>query len=68
MKALWIKNKDEKLANRVIKHIAYMLIITGILCILSILFEPIISIIIVCISIIYTLVIYSYAYIKSREK
>ena len=68
MKALWIKNKDEKLANMVIKHIAYMLIITGILCILSILFEPIISIIIVCISIIYTLVIYSYAYIKSREK
>lgn len=68
MKPLWIKNKDEKLANRVIKHIAYMLIITGILCILSILFEPIISIIIVCISIIYTLVIYSYAYIKSREK
>ena len=67
LKAFWIKNKDEKLVNKAIKISAYTLIICGILCILSILFKPVVSVAIIVASIIYTLFIYLYVYLKSRK-
>ena len=67
LKAFWVKNKDEKLVNKAAKLSGYGLIIGGILCILSILFKPVASIIVIGVIILYTLFIYLYVYLKSRK-
>ena len=67
LKAFWVKNKDEKLVNKAAKLSGYWLIIGGILCILSILFKPVASIIVIGVIILYTLFIYLYVYLKSRK-
>ena len=66
-KIFWVKNKDEKLVNKAVKLSGYSLIIGGILCILSILFKPVASIIVIGVIILYTLFIYLYVYLKSRK-
>lgn len=67
LKAFWVKNKDEKLVNKAAKLSGYALIIGGILCILSILFKPVVSIIVIGVIVLYTLFIYLYVYLKSRK-
>ena len=67
LKAFWVKNKDEKLVNKAAKLSGYALIIGGILCILSILFKPVASIIVIGVMVLYTLFIYLYVYLKSRK-
>ena len=66
-KIFWVKNRDEKLVNKAIKISAYGLIIFGILFILSILFNPIVSIVILIAMLLFCLYIYLYVYIKSRK-
>lgn len=66
-KIFWVKNKDEKLVNKAVKLSGYSLIIGGILCILSILFKPVASIIVIGVIVLYTLFIYLYVYLKSRK-
>lgn len=67
MKAFWLKNKDENLVNRASRITGYMLIIGGILCIASILFNPLISIITIGLIILETIVIYLYVFLESRK-
>lgn len=67
LKAFWVKNKDEKLVNKAVKLSGYALIIGGILCILSILFKSVVSIIVIGVIVLYTLFIYLYVYLKSRK-
>lgn len=67
LKVFWVKNKDEKLVNKASKLSGYALIIGGILCILSILFKPVTSIIVIGVIVLYTLFIYLYVYLKSRK-
>lgn len=67
LKAFWVKNKDEKLVNKATKLSGYALIIGGILCILSILLNPVASIIVIGVIVLYTLFIYLYVYLKSRK-
>ena len=67
LKAFWVKNKDEKLVNKAAKLSGYALIIGGILCILSILFNQVASIIVIGVMVLYTLFIYLYVYLKSRK-
>lgn len=66
LKTFWVKNKDEKLVNKATKLSGYALIIGGILCILSILLNPVASIIVIGVIVLYTLFIYLYIYLKSR--
>ena len=66
-KIFWVKNRDEKLVNKAIKISAYGLIIFGILFILSILFNPIVSIVILIAMLLFCMFIYLYVYIKSRK-
>lgn len=66
-KIFWVKNRDEKLVNKAIKILAYGLIIFGILFILSILFNPIVSIVILIAMLLFCMFIYLYVYIKSRK-
>lgn len=66
-KIFCLKNRDEKLSNRAIKISAYGLIIFGILFILSILFKPVVSIIILIAMLLFCSYIYLYVYIKSRK-
>lgn len=68
MKAFGVKNKDERLVNKAIKLTAYMLIIGGALCLLSVLFEPIVSIVVIGAIILFTLMIYLYVYLESRKQ
>lgn len=66
-KIFWVKNRDEKLVNKAIKISAYGLIIFGILFILSILFNPMVSIVILIAMLLFCMFIYLYVYIKSRK-
>ena len=66
-KTFWVKNRDEKLVNKAAKISGYMLIIGGMLCILSIVFKPVVSIVAIGAIALYTLVIYLYVYLKSRK-
>ena len=67
LKIFWVKNKDERLINKAKKFSAYMLIIGGVLCLLSIAFKPIVSVIIIGIIVLLSLLIYLYVYMKSRK-
>ena len=66
-KIFWVKNRDEKLVNRAIKISAYGLIIYGILFILSILFKPVVSVVVLIAMLLFCIFIYLYVYIKSRK-
>lgn len=66
-KTFWVKNRDEKLVNKAAKISGYMLIIGGMLCILSIVFKPVVSIVVIGAIVLYTLFIYLYVYLKSRK-
>ena len=66
-KIFWVKNRDEKLVNKAVKISAYGLIICGILFILSILFEPLVSVAVLIGMILFCLFIYLYVYLKSRK-
>lgn len=66
-KIFWVKNRDEKLVNKVIRISAYGLIIFGILFILSILFKPIVSVAVLMAMLLFCIFIYLYVYIKSRK-
>lgn len=66
-KTFWVKNRDEKLVNKAAKISGYMLIIGGMLCILSIAFKPVVSIVVIGAIVLYTLFIYLYVYLKSRK-
>lgn len=65
LKAFWVKNKEEKLVNKAVKISGYMLIIGGILCLISIAFKPVISIIVIGAIILFSLLIYIYVFLKS---
>lgn len=65
LKAFWVKNRDEKLVNKAVKISGYMLIIGGILCLISIAFKPVISIIVIGAIILFSLLIYIYVFLKS---
>lgn len=67
MKAFWVKNRDEKLVNKAARITGYMLIISGFLCITSILFKPLVSVIVIILSILATILIYLYVFCKSRK-
>lgn len=67
MKAFWVKNRDEKLVNKAARITGYMLIISGFLCITSILFKPSVSVIVIILSILATILIYLYVFCKSRK-
>lgn len=66
-KVLWVKNRDEQLVNKAIKISAYVLIVFGALLILSILFQPIVSVAIVVALLLYSLYIYLHVYMKSLK-
>lgn len=66
-KIFWVKNKNEQLVNKAIKISAYGLIICGILFILSILFKPVVSVLVLIAMLLFCLYIYLYVYIKSRK-
>lgn len=66
-KVFWVKNRDEKLVNKATKVTAYGLIVFGILFILSILFEPAVSIAALIAMALFSIFIYLYVYIKSRK-
>lgn len=65
LKAFCVKNRDEKLVNKAVKISGYMLIIGGILCLISIAFKPVISIIVIGAIILFSLLIYIYVFLKS---
>lgn len=67
LQIFWVKNRDEKLVNKAVKISAYGLIICGILFILSILFEPLVSVAVLIGMILFCLFIYLYVYLKSRK-
>ena len=64
-KVFWVKNRDEKLVNKAMKLTAYGLIGFGILFILSILFDVVVSIAVLIATIVFCVFIYIYVYIKS---
>ena len=64
-KVFWVKNRDEKLVNKAMKLTAYGLIGFGILFILSILFDVVVSIAVLIATIVFCVFIYLYVYIKS---
>lgn len=66
-KLFLVKNIDEKLVNKAIKISAYGLIVYGILFILSILFKPVVSVVILIAMLLFDIFIYLYVYIKSRK-
>ena len=66
-KLFCVKNIDEKLINKAIKNSAYAFIIYGILFILSILFKPVVSVVILIAMLLFCFYIYLYVYIKSRK-
>lgn len=66
-KIFWVKNRNEKLVNKAIKISAYGLIVYGILFILSILFKPVVSVVVLIAMLLFCLYIYIYVYIKSRK-
>lgn len=67
LKAFWVKNRDEKLVNKAVKISGYMLIIGGILCLISIAFKPVISIIVIGAIILFSLLIYLCVILKNRK-
>lgn len=64
LKAFWVKIRDEKLVNKAVKISGYMLIIGGILCLISIAFKPVISIIVIGAIVLFSLLIYIYVFLK----
>ena len=66
-KTFWVKNRDEKLVNKAARVTGYMLIIGGLLCLLSIVFKPLMSIVVIVAITLFSLLIYIYVYLKSRK-
>ena len=58
--------KNENVLNKVNRFSGYMLILNGILFIVSTLFEPIVSVVILVLMILESLGLYWYAYVKNR--
>lgn len=67
MKAFWVKNKDENLVKKYSRITGYMLIISGFLCMASVLFKPLVSVIVIILSILATILIYLYVFCKGRK-
>ena len=59
--------KNENVLNKVNRFSGYMLILNGILFIVSTLFEPIVSVVILVLMILESLGLYCYAYVKNRD-
>lgn len=57
----------KNIINKATKISGYMLIIAGLLCILSIAFKPVVSIIVIGAVILFSKFIYLYVYFKSRK-
>lgn len=59
--------KDENLKKKLLKMSAYFLILNGFLAILSILFKPLASILIIAVVILEIILLYVYAFVKNRR-